>query len=535
MQHQSVAHLFHWRLEQSPEQTAFTFPDKNEEWQKLTWAQVGQRVRAIACGLRALGIADEQRVGILSVTRIEWILADLGILCAGAATTTVYPSNTAEECQFILSDSATRIIFAEDEEQVAKIVSKREELPELTNVVVFDGKASADGFVITLQQLEERGRAFDAENPESYQQVIDGIVPERLATLIYTSGTTGRPKGVMLSHRSILQVTFNLMMEVGPRGPGEKILLMQPMSHGAGFFVLPWFLRGGACVVMPRFDPCEVLRLVREVQIETVKLVPTMLQRILACDSPVTAGDLPWLRQIIYGASPMPIEALRAGLRRFGNCFVQIYGQSEAPVTITVMHAVEHATEGADAARLASAGMAWPTVELRIVDPEGRDLPPGEVGEVLVRAPQVMAGYWNRPELTRTTLRDGWLHTRDLGRMDEQGFLFLIGRLDDMIISGGYNIAPREVEEVLYRHPAVREAAVIGEPDADWGAAVVAYVVLGSPVSVEELHSFARSEIGFKSPKRFYRLAELPKNANGKIQKIALTADVALPWKAPAE
>lgn len=493
--------------------------------ERRSYAEIDERSSRLANALLGLGLAPGDRVMTLLENSIRCIEVDFALARAGLVRVSMNPATPARDIRYVLEDSGA-VAFIHD--------------AALEQVVL----ASLEGPDRELVRLAVHRSAPGNRDALCYETALAGADarpprcpcgPEDLYCLFYTSGTTGRPKGVMLSHRSILQVTFNLMMEVGPRGPGEKILLMQPMSHGAGFFVLPWFLRGGACVVMPRFDPCEVLRLVREVQIETVKLVPTMLQRILACDSPVTAGDLPWLRQIIYGASPMPIEALRAGLRRFGNCFVQIYGQSEAPVTITVMHAVEHATEGADAARLASAGMAWPTVELRIVDPEGRDLPPGEVGEVLVRAPQVMAGYWNRPELTRTTLRDGWLHTRDLGRMDEQGFLFLIGRLDDMIISGGYNIAPREVEEVLYRHPAVREAAVIGEPDADWGAAVVAYVVLGSPVSVEELHSFARSEIGFKSPKRFYRLAELPKNANGKIQKIALTADVALPWKAPAE
>ncbi len=233
MPHPSVAHLFLWRVEQSPDRAAFTFPDKAENWQSMTWAQTGERVRAIASGLRALGIEDEQRVGIVSVTRIEWILADLGILCAGAATTTVYPSNTADECQYILSDSATRILFAEDQSQVDKILEKRAELPLLTKVVVFDGKPTDDGFVMTLAQLEEQGRKHDAANPDAYRAIIDAITPQRLATLIYTSGTTGRPKGVELLHDCWV-FESEAMEAVGVFREDDVQFLWLPMSHSFG-------------------------------------------------------------------------------------------------------------------------------------------------------------------------------------------------------------------------------------------------------------------------------------------------------------
>jgi long-chain acyl-CoA synthetase len=234
---------------------------------------------------------------------------------------------------------------------------------------------------------------------------------------------------------------------------------------------------------------------------------------------------------MVYGASPMPQEPLKRAIAVFGEGkLVQIYGQSECPVTLTVLHANEHRLDQAHAERLSSAGRAWATVEIRIVDEHLHDLPSGGIGEVLLRGPHMMSGYWKRPDLTAEVMRDGWLRTKDMGRLDEHGFLTLLGRMDEMIISGGSNIAPREVEEVLYRHASVQEAAVVGEHDGEWGQAVVAYVVLHEDQAERgpELMAFSREQLGFKRPKRVYRLSELPKNAAGKIQKSALTPSLAL-------
>lgn len=247
----------------------------------------------------------------------------------------------------------------------------------------------------------------------------------------------------------------------------------------------------------------------------------TMLQRILKLDA-ADIPAMPKLRYFVYGASPMPAEVMRKAIARFGMRFVQIYGQSEAPVTLSILRKEDHDPDGADAGRLASAGMPFETVEMRIVDAAGKAVGAGEPGEVVLRAPQLMQGYWNRPEQTRDAVRDGWLHTKDLGRFDEHGYLYLLGRMDEMIISGGYNVAPREIEEALYLHPAIHECAVVGEPDEEWGSAVVAYVALRDAVGESEIADFARSRLGFKRPKRIYRVMELPKNPNGKIQKSAL-------------
>jgi len=257
----------------------------------------------------------------------------------------------------------------------------------------------------------------------------------------------------------------------------------------------------------------------------------TMLQRILKLDA-ADIPAMPKLRYFVYGASPMPAEVMRKAIARFGMRFVQIYGQSEAPVTLSILRKEDHDPDGADAGRLASAGMPFETVEMRIVDAAGKAVGAGEPGEVVLRAPQLMQGYWNRPEQTRDAVRDGWLHTKDLGRFDEHVYLYLLGRMDEIIISGGYNVAPREIEEALYLHPSIHECAVVGEPDEEWGSAVVAYVALRDAVGESEIADFARSRLGFKRPKRIYRVMELPKNPNGKIQKSALKPDLALQWEA---
>jgi acyl-CoA synthetase (AMP-forming)/AMP-acid ligase II len=334
----------------------------------------------------------------------------------------------------------------------------------------------------------------------------------------------------MLSHRAMLHVAWNLLMEVGPIAIGEKILLMQPLSHGAGFFVLPQYMKGGSSIIMRDFDPDEVMRLARVHKIEVIKLIPTMLQRILRVPG-LEAMKLPNLRYMIYGASPMPTEPLRRAIAVFGpDRLVQIYGQSECPVTLSILPAEEHRLDQPHPGRLLSAGRPWATVEMRVVDDDFADVVKGGIGEIALRAPNMMSGYWKREDLSFEAIRDGWLKTKDMGRIDEHGFVYLLGRKDEMIISGGYNIAPREVEDVLYQHESVQEAAVIGEPDTEWGQAVVAYIVLrqGHAGREAELLNFGRDQLGFKRPKRVYLMGELPKNAAGKIQKSVLKPALSL-------
>lgn len=486
-----------------------------------TFLEIDERANRLANALTALGINKGDRVAIMVENSVRCIEIDFALAKAGFVRVSLNPRSTAKDVAYILGDAGARALVVGG--GFGSILTA----VDLGSAVVLrieEGEGDASDLSASIDYEEALANASKADADA-------GCHPEDLYCLFYTSGTTGQPKGVMLSHRSILHVSYNLLMEIGPREPGEKILLMQPMSHGAGFFVLPWFMRGGASVIMRHFDPQEVLRLTSELEIETVKLVPTMLQRILKLDASATPA-MPKLRYFVYGASPMPAEVTRKAVARFGRRFVQIYGQSEAPVTLSILRNDDHDPDGADSGRLASAGMPFETVEMRILDTTGAVVAPGESGEVVLRAPQLMHGYWNRPEQTSATVRDGWLHTKDLGRLDDRGYLYLLGRMDEMIISGGYNIAPREIEEALYLHPAIHECAVVGEPDEEWGNAVVAYVALRDAVDESEIIDFARAQLGFKRPKRIYRVIELPKNPNGKIQKSALKPDLAMQWEA---
>lgn len=488
--------------------------------ERRTFAEIDARTNRLANALLALGLRKGDRVATLLENSIRCVEADFALAKAGLVRVSLNPRSTAKDASYILADSGARIVIygAGYASVAAEAARAGTEVARWIRVAEFASDP----------QAPFESADYDAllAGASPVRPVAD-LDPEDLYCLFYTSGTTGRPKGVMLSHRAILHVSYNLLLDTGPQASGEKVLLMQPMSHGAGFFVLPWFMRGGASVIMRQFDPAEVLRLARVHEIETIKLIPTMLQRMLRVEGAYPIA-LPKLRQIIYGASPMPTEALRDAIAKFGPRFVQIYGQSEAPVTMTVLPLEDHEPTCPNPERLSSAGRPWTTVEMKIVDDAGQDLPIDSVGEVVLRAPQLMSGYWKRADLTEETLRGGWLHTKDMGRMDAHGYVYLLGRKDEMIISGGYNIAPREIEEAIYLHGSVQEAAVVGEPDPEWGQAVVAYVVLRDRTSTVELGEFLKPHLGFKRPKRIYRVRELPKNSNGKIQKTALSPAIAL-------
>ncbi len=489
--------------------------------ERRTFREIDERSNRLAHALLGMGLVKGDRVATPIENSVRCVEIDFALAKAGFVRVSLNPRSTASDAAFILADSDARVlVFGSGYAPIVSAIPAGETVVEQWLRIAERGEASPSARVSSDYE-----KALTSASPDEVEVEID---PEDLYCLFYTSGTTGKPKGVMLSHRAILHVSYNLLLDTGPASSGEKVLLMQPMSHGAGFFVLPWFIRGGCSVIMRHFDAAEVLRLTRDLEIETVKLIPTMLQRVLRVPNAFPI-ELPHLRQMIYGASPMPTEALRDAVAKFGPKLVQIYGQSEAPVTMSVLPLEDHDPACPYPARLASAGRPWTTVAMKVVDDAGEEVPTGEPGEVVLQAPQLMSGYWKRDELTRETIRDGWLYTKDMGRKDEHGYVYLLGRRDEMIISGGYNIAPREIEETIYQHPAVQEAAVIGEPDPEWGQAVVAYVVFRDGTTEGELIEFLKPKLGHKRPKRVYRLAELPKNSNGKIQKTALKPHLARP------
>jgi long-chain acyl-CoA synthetase len=345
--------------------------------------------------------------------------------------------------------------------------------------------------------------------------------PDDLAWLFYTSGTTGVPKGAMLTHRNLLFATQAYFCDIDKLGPGDAILHPAPLSHGSGLYGLPHFAAGAVNVIPESggFDAGEVFDLMERWPNASFFAAPTMIVRLLASPAARTPAAL---KTITYGGAPMYVaDSLRA-IELFGPRLYQLFGQGESPMTITGLPQFFHEKKH----KLETCGYARTGVEVRIFGPDDREIPPGETGEIVTRSDCVMAGYWNNPDATASTLRGGWLHTGDVGSLDEEGFLTIRDRSKDMIISGGSNIYPREIEEVLLRHPAVAECSVVGRPHAEWGEEVVAFVVLknvNSGIEKQELDNLCLSSIArFKRPREYRFVEGLPKNNYGKVLKTEL-------------
>jgi long-chain acyl-CoA synthetase len=344
--------------------------------------------------------------------------------------------------------------------------------------------------------------------------------PDDPAWLFYTSGTTGVPKGAVLTHRNLWFQTLAYFADIDPVMPGDTVLHPAPLSHGSGCYALPHYAAGAVNVIPEsgHFEPDEIFDLLDHWHNASFFAAPTMVVRLLAAKrarSPSRLGTL------VYGGAPMYVaDALRA-IELFGPRLYQLYGQGEAPMTITGLPQRYHQSSMMD--KLATAGFARTGCEVKIFDAEDRELPAGEIGEIVTRSDCVMAGYWQNPEASAKTLRGGWLHTGDVGSMDEAGFLTIRDRSKDMIISGGSNIYPREIEELLLRHAAVAECSVVGRPHSEWGEEVVAFVVLKDRISTEELDRLCLDNIArFKRPREYRVVEALPKNNYGKVLKTEL-------------
>lgn len=386
----------------------------------------------------------------------------------------------------------------------------------------------------TLAGLADLKDLIEAQGP-AYMHLFDSdpmepalSEPETPAWLFYTSGTTGRPKGAVLSHRNLLAMSFCYLADVDRIEPGDSILHAAPLSHGSGLYGLPHVL-AGACQVIPesgQFDPDETFRLMSAHKGSMLFAAPTMVKRLVEHTGD-DAGVQANLKTIVYGGGPMYLEDLKAAIARFGPRFAQIYGQGESPMTITALSKAEHAAKDHRRyeVRLASAGRPQSVVQVRVADDEDHPLPAGEMGEILVRGDSVMLGYWRDEAASAETLRNGWLHTGDLGVFDEDGYLTLKDRSKDLIISGGSNIYPREVEEVLLTHDSVAECAVIGQPHREWGEMTVAFVVPegNRPPDETALDSHCRDHMArFKRPRAYRFVEALPKNNYGKVLKTEL-------------
>ncbi|MBD9395299.1 AMP-binding protein [Acidovorax sp. ACV01] len=472
-----------------------------------SYRDLGARAAALAGYLRAqCGVAPGDRVAIYAANAPEYLEALHAIVWAGAVSVPVNYKLHAKELAYVLADSGARVVLASQ----VLAPAAREAGAMDAGLLVFGSDAY---------------RAAVAHAP---MEVCDRA-PEDVASLFYTSGTTGRPKGVMQTHRNLLAMTACYFTDVDDVLPGDAMVYAAPMSHGAGLYNYAQVLRGGRHVVPMSggFEPAELVQLAASVGQLTLFAAPTMVHRLVE-HVQATSADVTGFKTIVYGGGPMYADDLRNAMAVMGNDrFVQIYGQGESPMTITALSRANLADTAHPrwADRMASVGVAQSLVEVRVVDAQGQSVPTGETGEVLVRGDTVMPGYWNNPAATAQTLRNGWLYTGDTGSLDTDGFLTLKDRSKDVIISGGSNIYPREVEEVLLLHPQVHEVAVVGLRDAEWGEVVIAFLVAGGgpPIADTVLDALCLEHIArFKRPKVYRWVEALPKNSYGKVLKTEL-------------
>ncbi len=458
------------------------------------------RAAAVASGLARFGLEPGDRVAIVAHNCPEYLEMLFGAWWGGFVAVPVNAKLHPAEIGWILDHAGARVAFAS---------------ADLTGGLSAHVPAAVSEVVAIGSQAYDRLVTGDP-GP------LVARAPDDLAWLFYTSGTTGRPKGAMLTHRNLFAMSLAYLADVDSTHPGDVLLHAAPMSHGSGLYGIAHVCRMAVNAVPESggFDASEVLRFFRAWPRTSMFAAPTMIRRLVDCADDT---DPTGIRTIIWGGAPMHVADVVRALDRFGPCFAQIYGQGETPMTTTVLSKSDIADRAHPRwlERLGSAGIANSAVEVRVADDIDRDRPVGEVGEVLVRGETVMSGYWRNPEATQAALRGGWLHTGDIGAFDADGYLTLKDRSKDLIISGGSNIYPREVEEVLLAHPRVREASVIGRPDPEWGEIVVAYVC--GEVSAEELERLCLERIArFKRPKAYVMLPSLPKNNYGKVLKTEL-------------
>lgn len=452
-----------------------------------TWSELADRARRLATSLRGaagagarIAIASENRPEIIELMFATW-----------AADCVVVPLNYKlhpREMAQIIDDAGAALVFASP--KLAEGLTAAVAAP----VETIGGAAYLDRF---------SGPPTAEANPD----------PSRLAWLFYTSGTTGRSKGAMLTHRNLMAMTVAHLADLDDPDADCSLIHGAPMSHGSGLYIAPYVARGARQVVPASgsFDASEFLDLCDHHPGASAFLAPTMVGRLVATGRQRPAN----LRTIVYGGGPMYLEDLKRAMTAFGPVFAQLYGQGEAPMTITGLARADHL---GDDATLSSVGWPRTGVEVAVLRDDGTRAPAGEVGEIVCRGDVVMAGYWNNPDATADAIRDGWLFTGDKGSFDARGCLTLRDRSKDVVISGGSNIYPREVEEALLSHPGVIEAGVVGAPDPEWGEIVVAFIV--GNASVAELDSHLLERIArFKRPKRYEFVDALPKNSYGKVLK----------------
>jgi acyl-CoA synthetase (AMP-forming)/AMP-acid ligase II len=480
---------------------------------RLSFRDTDLRSNRLANALAALSPGTGQRVALLLGNRLEFVECDFAIAKAGKVRAPISPRLVDREREWILANTgADTLIFEPAFAGFAEEV--RERLPDLRHLIVLDESFTG------AHEYETLLRSASDSPPDI------GVALDAPSFILYTSGTTGRPKGATSTVAGRVAATINMFSDEIDARPGDSMAHIGAMAHGSGSKVLAYFMRGARNVTVPKFDPEGFLVLVAQERITSSFVVPTMLAMLVdaAGGEPVSKRIL---RNVSYGGAPITAPALEAALACFGNVFTQVYGSCEAPHPALVLTRGEHVVDADHRHRLTSVGREVASVRVRLAGPSGDHVPLGEPGEMWINGPNVMRGYWDNPEATADVFRDGWYKTGDVARQDEQGYYYIVDRSRDMIITGGLNVYPAEIERCIAELPGVREVAVVGIPDEHWGEAVKAFVVARDGAELDDDAIVAHCRMGlaaYKKPRHVEFVDDLPKGSTGKILKRELVS-----------
>jgi acyl-CoA synthetase (AMP-forming)/AMP-acid ligase II len=495
------------------DKTALIYGDR-----KYTFREVNERSVRLANGLLGLGVRKNDKIGTVTGNCPEYIETMFAKHKMGAVDVILSPRISTADMEYQINNAGINTLIVANE-NIGQL-PERTKIPGVKYFIAVSG--APEGWLEYEKLLAGAG----TEEPEGE---VDNA---ELGHIVFTSGTTGKPKGIMWRRDSFLLVARNILLDILPHINQKDVFLgLQPLYHAVSSFVLPCWMRGVTQVIAPSFDTELVLPLIEKEGVTVIKTIPTLINRYIAHPD-VKKYNFQKVHSIIYGASPIATDKLKQAIGIFGRVFIQNYGQSEVPLTLCCLRREEHVTEGKpeEVALLASVGRPYTMVKLKVLGEDGKPVAEGEAGELVVQSDHAMIGYLNHPEETKAKLVDGWIHTGDIARI-EKGYVYLMDRKGEMIISGGLNVYPNEVEQVIYQHPAILEACAFGVPDEKWQEAVKVAVLLkpGMTLTEKEIIDFCKDKLAaYKKPQSVDFMTSLPKNAQGKILRRELRAPY---WK----